>query len=76
MQKTMDYATIATLFDQKRKKYQAWIDEHEGAMDEIRCNPKPTAFQVKIRVTYHDYQTRIDELNEMEKRLKKSLKNS
>lgn len=76
MQKTIDYTTLARLFDQKRKEYQAWIDEHEGAMNEIRCNPKPTAFQVKIRVTYHGYQTRIDELNEMEKKIVKAIKKS
>lgn len=76
MQNAINYAAITRLFDDKRKEYQAWIDEHKGAMDEIRCNPKPTAFQVKVRVTYYDYQSRIDELNEMEKRIRKSIKNT
>ena len=64
----MNYETISKLFSGKRSVYQKWIDANKSAINEAYDVDKDdlTKDQKQTLVDYRDCRARINELDEME----------
>lgn len=65
---SLDYESISRLFSGKRSVYQKWIDANKDAINEAYDIDKEdlTKEQKQTLVNYRDCRTRINELDEME----------